>query len=117
MFDLLMLAIMKRIRKLVPNLIVLASLLLVGSSSAIAQSSKNCLSVYKVNELVKSGEIVSFAKIKKIAKPPKGAKIFGQRLCQVDGRYVYFFKVVDPKGNARGMALRGKDGKPHLGGN
>ncbi len=84
---------------------------LFAASNAHAQA-KNCLPIPAVNQLVATKAITSFNKVKKSLKLPKGAKIFNQRLCQVDGKYVYFFKIVDAKGKARGMALNALDGKP-----
>jgi hypothetical protein len=72
---------------------------------------KLCLPIEAINGLVKDNKIRSFNKITRDVGD-KNAKIFNQRLCQVDGQYVYFFKIVDPRGKARGMALDAVTGKP-----
>ena len=97
-------------------LIVLALMLVLLPSYAYAQENlaqnRVCLPNAAINGLVQSNQIASFSKVKRLLQLKKGSKIFNQRLCQVDGKFVYFFKVVDPKGNARAMALTARDGKP-----
>ncbi|MGJ8528470.1 hypothetical protein [Maritalea sp.] len=84
-------------------------------TGAFAQQ-KNCLPHGEINKLVKSKQILSFNKITRIMGLKKGAKLFGQRLCEVDGQFVYFFKVVDAKGKALGVAVNANNGQ-QFGGN
>lgn len=98
------------------TLFLIAAFLMVSIVSAPAASfklaqDKLCLPIEAINGLVKDNRIRSFNKIAR-AVDDKNVKIFNQRLCQVDGQYVYFFKIVDPRGNARGMALNAVTGEP-----
>ncbi len=101
------------LRNLIASLLVVG-VTLVAPNAVHAQAQKNCIPNEVIIPLVKSQKIKSFAKIEKMLRLKKGTKIFGQQLCQVNGKYVYFFKVVDAYGRAKKFALHADDGTPYL---
>ncbi|MCZ4271146.1 hypothetical protein [Maritalea porphyrae] len=96
-------------------LLVTAGLALAGSAGAYAQRSQTCISNEAIIPLVKAKKITSFVKIERKLRLQKGAKTYGQKLCEVKGRYVYFFKVVDSYGRTKKFALYADDGSPYKG--
>jgi len=94
--------------------ILVIGVTLVAPGAVHAQSQKKCIPNEVIIPLVKSKKITSFAKIEKMLRLKKGTKIFGQQLCQVNGKYVYFFKVVDAYGRAKKFAIHADDGTPYL---
>ncbi len=99
---------------IVKRKLLLATLLAIGTvmtapMGAVAQQ-RDCLSHGEINKLVKSKQILSFNKITRIMGLKKSTKVFGQRLCKTNGKFVYFFKIVDAKGNALGAAVNANNG-------
>lgn len=84
-------------------------------NTSYAQTQRKCISNEIIIPLVKAKTITSFAKIERMLNLKKGTKIFGQQLCQLNGQYVYFFKVVDTYGRTKKFARRAEDGAPYEG--
>jgi len=100
------------------NIFVLLVSLLLGVALAMptaahAQVLRQCFDNTSINPLVKAKKIISFKRIEKKLRLKKGTKIFNQDFCIVDGRYVYFFNVVDSYGRKKKVALHADDGTPY----
>jgi len=96
-------------------LLLVVGMALAAPAAAHAQQAQKCIPNKAIISLVQTNTIISFAKIEKKLRLQQGTKIFGQKLCEIDSRYVYFFKIVDSSGRTKKFAIYADDGTPFLG--
>lgn len=90
--------------------IVVALTLASGSGPALAQGGE-CLAPNAIQQAIQSGEIQSWAAVRRMAGIPQGySEVSGVQVCRRGGQLYYIVSVVSPSGEARRLALNAVDG-------